>query len=97
MDRARKNALAERIAGLAGRGCAVVAATHDVEFAASFAERVVLLGDGEPIADAPCAEVLGEGWYFATEVARILGDGGAVTPEQGAATLADRRRAEATA
>ena len=30
--------------GLAARGAAVVIATHDVEFAASFADRVVLLG-----------------------------------------------------
>ena len=48
-------------------------ATHDVEFASVFAERVVLLGDGELIADGPVAEILSGGWYFATEVARILG------------------------
>ena len=70
-------------ASLAGRGAAVVIATHDVEFAASFAERVVLLGDGELIADGPAAEVLSGGWYFATEVARILGVGGAIPPERG--------------
>ena len=44
----------------------------------------MLLGDGELIADGPAAEVLSGGWYFATEVARILG-GGAITPERGAA------------
>jgi energy-coupling factor transport system ATP-binding protein len=34
------------------------------------------------------AEVLAGGWYFATEVARVLGGaGGALTPEQGAAVL----------
>ena len=46
MDRARKGDLVELIEGLARRGAAVVVATHDVEFAAAFAERVVLLGDG---------------------------------------------------
>ena len=77
MDRARKEDLAElaRRASPA-RGAAVVVATHDVEFAAAFAERVVLLGDGEVIADGPAAEMLSGGWYFATEVARILGAGG---------------------
>ena len=65
-------------------------ATHDVEFAASFAERVVLLGDGELIADGPAAEVLSGGWYFATEVARILGVEGAISPGAG-------RRAAASA
>jgi energy-coupling factor transport system ATP-binding protein len=84
LDRARKNELAEWAASLAARGAAVVIATHDVEFAASFAERVVLLGNGEVIADGRTEEVLSGGWYFATEVARILGDGGAILPERGA-------------
>jgi energy-coupling factor transport system ATP-binding protein len=58
------------------------------EFAARFADRVVLLGDGRVVADAPAADVLAGGWYFATQVARVLGGaGGALTPEQGAALL----------
>ena len=72
MDRARKDDLVELIEGLASRGAGVVVATHDVEFAAAFAERVVLLGDGCVIADGPAVEVLSGGWYFATEVARVL-------------------------
>ncbi|HYG96113.1 MAG TPA: hypothetical protein VD741_03305 [Solirubrobacterales bacterium] len=39
------------------------------------------------IADGPCAEILSGGWYFATEVARVLDLPGVVTPEQGAAAL----------
>jgi energy-coupling factor transport system ATP-binding protein len=65
----------------------VVVATHDVEFAARFASRVALLGDGVVIADGEADQVLSGGWYFATEVARILGGEGAITPEQGAARL----------
>jgi energy-coupling factor transport system ATP-binding protein len=89
MDRARKNELVELIEGLAGRGAGVVVATHDVEFAAVFARRVVLLGDGVVIADGEAAEILSGGWYFATEVARILDLPGVVTPEQGALALAE--------
>jgi ABC-type multidrug transport system ATPase subunit len=70
-------------------GAAVVVATHDVEFASEFAERVVLLGDGVVIADGPMAEILSGGWYFATEVARVLDQPGVVTPEQGARSLRD--------
>ncbi len=100
MDRARKGEMVALIHRLAGRGAfvadrstkapraAVVVATHDVEFAAEFAERVVLLGDGVVIADGPSAEILSGGWYFATEVARVLDLPGVVTPEQGAAALA---------
>jgi energy-coupling factor transport system ATP-binding protein len=67
---------------------AVLVATHDCELAAAFAERVVLLGDGEAVADGPATEVLAGGWYFATETARILGGaGGALDPAAGAELL----------
>jgi energy-coupling factor transport system ATP-binding protein len=85
MDPGRRDALAAR---LRERDGVVVVATHDAEFAAAFATRVVLLGDGRPVADATPAEVLAGGWYFATQVARVLGGaGGALTPEQGASLL----------
>jgi energy-coupling factor transport system ATP-binding protein len=87
MDRARKGELVGLIERLTDRGAAVIVATHDVEFAAAFAERVVLLGDGVMIADGPAREVLSGGWYFATEVARVLDVGGVVTPEEGSIWL----------
>jgi energy-coupling factor transport system ATP-binding protein len=90
MDRARKDDLVELIERLADRGAGVVVATHDVEFASAFAQRVVLLGDGVVIADGAATEVLSGGWYFATEVARVLDLPGVITPEQGAAVLAER-------
>src|SRR3954454_18230184 len=86
MDRGHKDALATHLRELAQHGSAVLVATHDAEFAALWAERTVLLGDGAPVADAPTAEVLGGGWYFATQTARILG-GCALLPEEGAALL----------
>jgi energy-coupling factor transport system ATP-binding protein len=86
MDRARKAELAAFAGRLSEAGAAVVIATHDVEFAATFAERVVLMGRGEVVADGPTAELLAGGWYFSTEVARIL-DGAAIAPEAGAAIL----------
>ncbi len=95
MDRGLK----ARLAALLGKlPAAVLVATHDPEFAAAFAQRVVLLADGAPIADGPAAEVLAHGIYFATETARILGGaGGALTPEQGAAVVAQRDSEEAVA
>ena len=63
-----------RLRELAASGAAVLVATHDAEFAAAFAERVVLLGRRRARSPtAPTAEVLAGGWYFATETARIVG------------------------
>jgi len=87
MDGERKAELVRWLVELAGRGSAALVATHDVEFASRFANRVVLLGDGELIADGPVDEILSGGWYFATEVARVLGGDGAITPEAGARVL----------
>src|SRR6185437_7851085 len=93
MDRDHRHQLAELLAGL---GAAVIVATHDPEFAATFAQRVVLLADGAPIADGSAHEVLAGGSYFATETARILGGaGGALTPAEGAALIAQRSEAAA--
>jgi energy-coupling factor transport system ATP-binding protein len=86
MDRGRKGKLAELGRGLAARGTALVIATHDVEFASSFANRVILLARGEVAADGSAAELLSGGWYFSSEVARIL-DGAAITVEQGISAL----------
>jgi ABC-type sulfate/molybdate transport systems ATPase subunit len=61
-------------------------ATHDTEFAASLADRIVLLGQGVVIADGSPHEVLGGGRHFSTEVARVTG-GAALLPEDGARVL----------
>jgi energy-coupling factor transporter ATP-binding protein EcfA2 len=90
MDAARKGDLAAWLGELSANGSATLVATHDVEFAARFAERVLLMGEGVLLADGSPSEVLSGGWYFATEVARVLGAAGAVTPERGADLLLAR-------
>jgi energy-coupling factor transporter ATP-binding protein EcfA2 len=80
MDREHRAQLVDLLQELAG---AVIVATHDAEFAAAFAERVVLMAEGAPIADGTARAVLCGGSYFATETARILGGaGGALTPDE---------------
>jgi energy-coupling factor transport system ATP-binding protein len=85
MDRDHKDRLARLLRDVSA---AVLVATHDPEFAAAFADRVVLLADGAPIADGAASEVLAGGAYFATETARILGGaGGALRPDEGVALI----------
>jgi len=92
MDRAAKGDLAASLRAVAAAGSAVLVATHDPEFAAVVAERVVLLADGRTIADGPVGELLTGGWYFATETARIVD--GALLPEDGAELLRKRMTVE---
>jgi energy-coupling factor transport system ATP-binding protein len=87
MDRLHKGHLAETLRGYADDGAAVLVATHDPEFVVMFADRVVLMGEGELIADGDPHDVLAGGWYFATETARVCG---ALTPEEGAALVKAR-------
>ena len=94
MDRVHQDELTARIGALSDGGAAVVVATHDTEFTAAFADRVVLLGQGVVIADGPPAEILGGGRHFSTQVARIT-DGAALLPEDGAAALRSAPVAEA--
>jgi energy-coupling factor transport system ATP-binding protein len=87
MDRVHKDELAARTGELAEAGAAVMVATHDTEFAARLADRIVLLGQGVVIADGSPREVLAGGRHFSTEVARVTG-GAALLPEEGARVLA---------
>jgi energy-coupling factor transport system ATP-binding protein len=90
MDRIHKDELATRTRELGEAGAAVMVATHDTEFAATLADRIVLLGQGVVIADGAPHEILAGGRHFSTEVARVTG-GVALLPEDGARALAADR------
>ncbi|MFJ9897412.1 ABC transporter ATP-binding protein [Streptomyces sp. NPDC091280] len=72
LDYAAKSRLVAILRALAAEGHAIVLATHDVELAAELAHRVVLLADGEVIADGPTAEVVVASPSFAPQTAKIL-------------------------
>lgn len=73
---------------LAHTGRAVVVSTHDVEFVAAYADRVVLLADGEVVADGPTSEVVAASAAFAPQVAKVLAPQPWLTVAQVAAALA---------
>lgn len=72
LDYAAKARLIEVLRTLAAEGHAVVLATHDVELAAELAHRVVILADGEIVADGPTEEVVVSSPSFAPQVAKVL-------------------------
>ncbi len=72
LDYAAKARLVGVLRELAAAGHAIVLATHDVELAAEIAHRVVLLAEGEVIADGPTAEIVVSSPSFAPQVTKIL-------------------------
>ncbi len=71
IDLPTRTALARLFRHHTDRGGAVVMATHDVELAAEVADRVIVLGDGEIVAEGPARTVL-SGSLFAPQVLRVL-------------------------
>ncbi|MET9042628.1 ATP-binding cassette domain-containing protein [Streptomyces sp. NPDC004362] len=72
LDYAAKARLVAVLRGLAAEGHAIVLATHDVELAAELAHRVVILAEGEVVADGPAAEVVVASPSFAPQVTKVL-------------------------
>lgn len=71
LDYAGKAALRGALRRLVGRGRSVVVSTHDVEFVAESADRVVVMAAGEVVADGPTADVVVASPAFAPQVAKI--------------------------
>jgi energy-coupling factor transport system ATP-binding protein len=72
LDYPSKDRLIVVLRRLAADGHAVVMATHDVELAARVADRVVVLADGQAIADGPARQVVCHSPVFAPQVAKVL-------------------------
>ena len=71
LDYPGKQQLAAILSALAADGHAVLLATHDVEFVAEAADRVVVMAQGEFVSEGPTAEVVLSSPIFAPQVARI--------------------------
>ncbi|MGP3977014.1 ATP-binding cassette domain-containing protein, partial [Streptomyces sp. 8N114] len=72
LDYAAKARLVALLRELATEGHAIVLATHDVELVAELAHRVVVLAQGEPVADGPTDEVVTSSPAYAPQVSKIL-------------------------
>ncbi|MET9547771.1 ATP-binding cassette domain-containing protein [Streptomyces sp. NPDC006627] len=72
LDYAAKARLVTILRGLAAEGHAIVLATHDVELAAEIAHRVVVLADGEVVADGPTPQIVVSSPSFAPQVTKVL-------------------------
>jgi energy-coupling factor transport system ATP-binding protein len=72
LDYVAKTRFAGVVRELAAAGRPVLLSTHDVEFVATVATRVIVMAQGELIADGSATEILTASPAFAPQVARIL-------------------------
>jgi energy-coupling factor transporter ATP-binding protein EcfA2 len=72
LDYAAKTELVRILEELALDGHAILVSTHDVEFAARLAHRVVVMSEGDIVSDGPAVDVLTASPAFAPQVAKIL-------------------------
>ncbi|GAB3594969.1 ABC transporter ATP-binding protein [Angustibacter peucedani] len=72
LDYTAKRGLRDVVHELAAQGRSVLLSTHDVEFVAETADRVVVLAEGDVVADGPTAEVVVASPAFAPQVAKVL-------------------------
>lgn len=72
LDYEAKHRLVTVLQRLADDDHAVVLATHDVELVAEVATRVLILADGELVADGPARPVITDSALFAPQVSRIV-------------------------
>ncbi|MFG3224665.1 ABC transporter ATP-binding protein [Kitasatospora sp. NPDC048194] len=88
LDYQAKEALIGIVDALATEGRTVVVSTHDVEFVASAADRVVVMAEGEVVADGPTAGVIVASPTFAPQTAKILAPLAYLTTRQVAQAIA---------
>ncbi len=72
LDYQAKHRLVSSLRRLADEGHGVVLATHDVELVAEACTRVVIVADGDVVADGPAAAVLASSPAFAPQVAKVM-------------------------
>lgn len=87
LDYRAKTQLIAIVDALAAEDRAVVISTHDVEFAARAADRVVVMAEGDIVADGPTADVIVASPVFAPQTAKILAPLPCLTVEQFTAAL----------
>jgi energy-coupling factor transporter ATP-binding protein EcfA2 len=81
LDYGAKAQLSNLLLGWRQAGMGIGVVTHDVELAAAIADRVVLMSQGEIIAQGAPNAVLGASPLFAPQIARLFPGTGWLTPE----------------
>ena len=81
LDQLAKNSLLALLKEWNAKGVTILMVTHDVEMAASFASRVILLEEGHLIANGDPRKILHQFPRYRTQIAQLFPDSGLLTVE----------------
>jgi len=79
LDYAAKKSLAKQLRALRREGKSVLVASHDVEFVALVADRVLEIEKGKLISDKTAMAALGVGSSHPTQISQVTGEAGLLT------------------
>lgn len=74
LDGESKKRLGDTLLKINKKGCTIILVTHDVDFAAEYAERFILMFDGSIVADGNRKEIFSRGIYYNTVIHKLFKD-----------------------
>ncbi len=91
LDYALKEELGAILQQLQSEGTAILVVTHDVEFAAEYAEKIVLMAQGSIIAEGDKYSMLSDSTFYCPQISKLFNNlvDGVVTLKQGQAVLTE--------
>ena len=87
LDYAQKDSLSTLLKDLSRDGKTVVMTTHDVELVARCADRVIIIGDGQVIIDAPTREAMRQSMVFSSQISKLFPERDFLTTDEVLASL----------
>lgn len=90
LDYLSKDRLLRILEALRADGRAIGLVTHDVELVAACADRVVLLGDGEVVAEGPARALFHESLVYASQIGKLFPHQPWLTAREAIAALAPK-------
>ncbi|MDX9870913.1 MAG: ABC transporter ATP-binding protein [Clostridia bacterium] len=89
LDYEMKASLGELLAGLRQEGHAIIVVTHDVEFAAEYAQKILFLSRGQIVSAGDKKEMLSRSTFYSSQIGKLFHgiDDSIVTLQDGAKAL----------
>jgi len=72
MDYTNKESLGEMLLNFKNNGTTIILVTHDVDFAAEYCDRVVLMFEGQIIGDGAKQDILKNNLYYSSQVSKLF-------------------------